>query len=58
VVACLTNPGQRSDLSDRERLALEFLDLLATDHHSIGDDLYRRVASSVVCHALRETVEC
>ncbi|QJR10234.1 hypothetical protein DSM104443_01288 [Usitatibacter rugosus] len=23
-----------------------------------GDDLYRRVASSVVCHALRETVEC
>jgi len=23
-----------------------------------GDDLYRRVASSVVCHALRETVDC
>ena len=44
VVACLTNPGQRSDLSDRERLALEFLDLLATDHHRIGDDLYRRLS--------------
>jgi len=44
VVACLTNPGLRSDLSDRERLALEFIDLLATDHHRIGDDLYRRLA--------------
>lgn len=44
VVACLTDPGQRSELSDRERLALEFLDLLATDHHRIGDDLYRRLA--------------
>ena len=43
-VACLTNPGLRSDLGDRERLALEFLDLLATDHHKIGDDLYRRLA--------------
>jgi alkylhydroperoxidase family enzyme len=44
VVACLTNPGLRSDLSDRERLALEFIELLATDHHRIGDDLYRRLA--------------
>lgn len=44
VVACLTTPGLRSDLSDRERLALEFIDLLATDHHRIGDDLYRRLA--------------
>jgi alkylhydroperoxidase family enzyme len=43
-VACLTNPALRGDLSDRERLALEFLDLLATDHHRIGDDLYRRMA--------------
>jgi len=44
VVACLTNPAMRGDLTDRERLALEFLDLLATDHHRIGDDLYRRLA--------------
>jgi hypothetical protein len=44
VVACLTTPSQRSELSARERLALEFLDLLATDHHKIGDDLYRRLA--------------
>ena len=44
VVACLTSPVLRSDLGDRERLALEFLDLLATDHHRIGDDMYRRLA--------------
>ncbi len=43
-VACLATPGLRGDLSDRERLALEFLDLLATDHHRIGRDLYRRMA--------------
>jgi alkylhydroperoxidase family enzyme len=44
VVACLTTVSLRSELSERERLALEFLDLLATDHHRIGDDLYRRLA--------------
>lgn len=43
-VACLASPGLRSDLSERERLALEFIDLLATDHHRIGRDLYRRLA--------------
>ncbi len=36
VVACLINPLMRSDLTERERRALEFLDLLATDHHKIG----------------------
>ena len=44
VVACLTTPSLRPNLSDRERLALEFLELLATDHHRIGDDVYRRMA--------------
>jgi alkylhydroperoxidase family enzyme len=44
VVACLTSPALRHDLSDRERLALEFLELLAADHHRIGDDVYRRMA--------------
>ena len=44
VVACLTDPSLRGDLSERERLALEFLELLANDHHSIGDDMYRRLA--------------
>lgn len=43
-VACLLNPALRGDLDVRQRLALEFIDLLATDHHSIGDDLYRRLA--------------
>jgi alkylhydroperoxidase family enzyme len=44
VVACLTSPSLRHNLSEREGLALEFLELLATDHHRIGDDLYRRMA--------------
>jgi alkylhydroperoxidase family enzyme len=45
VVACLTSSMLRSELSGRERLALEFLDLLATEHHRIGDDMYRRLAA-------------
>jgi alkylhydroperoxidase family enzyme len=44
VVACLTNPALRGDLSERERLALEFLERLATDHHGIDDDLFRRLS--------------
>jgi hypothetical protein len=44
-VACLASPALRGDLSARERLALEFLELLATDHHRIGDELYRRLAA-------------
>jgi len=44
VVACLTSDSLRQELSDRERLAIEFLELLATDHHRIGDELYARMA--------------
>lgn len=44
VVACLSNPALSSSLSAREQLALEYLNLLATDHHRIGDELYRRMA--------------
>jgi alkylhydroperoxidase family enzyme len=44
VVACIANPALRSDLTTRERLAIEFLDLLATDHWSIGDETYRTLA--------------
>ena len=44
VVACLVSPSLRSDLTERERRALEFLDLLATDHHRIDDDVYRGLA--------------
>ena len=39
-VACLIAPGH-SDLTDQERLAVEFLDLLSADHHAIDDEVYR-----------------
>ena len=44
VVACLISPSLRGDLTVRECRALEFLDLLATDHHKIGDAVYRGLA--------------
>lgn len=43
-VACLIEPARRADLDERERRALGFLDLLATDHHAIDDDTYRGLA--------------
>jgi hypothetical protein len=43
-VACLRTPGDREELTEREARALEFLDLLATDHFSIDDDTYRGLA--------------
>jgi hypothetical protein len=43
-VACLIDAARRDQLSERERLALEFLELLANDHHAIGDPHYRRLA--------------
>jgi hypothetical protein len=44
VVACLANPSLSDDLTQRERLALDYLQRLATDHHSIDDGTYRRLA--------------
>ncbi|HUA95013.1 MAG TPA: hypothetical protein VMB82_05745 [Acidimicrobiales bacterium] len=41
-VACLVAPGH-ADLSDQERMAVEFLDLLSADHHAIDDEFYRRL---------------
>jgi alkylhydroperoxidase family enzyme len=41
-VACLVAPGH-SQLTEQERLAVEFLDLLSADHHAIDDDMYRRL---------------
>ena len=41
-VACLIAPGH-SDLTDQERLAVEFLDLLSADHHAIDDEVYRKL---------------
>lgn len=43
-VACLIDPSLRGDLSMRERLALDYLELMATDHHRIGDETYRHLA--------------
>jgi alkylhydroperoxidase family enzyme len=41
-VACLLDPDHR-ELSDQERMALEFLDLLSADHHAMDDAFYRRL---------------
>ena len=44
VAACLVDPMQQGGLNERERRALKFLDLLATDHHSIDDAVYSGLA--------------
>ena len=41
-VACLLAPGQ-GELTEQERLAVQFLDLLSADHHAIDDDTYREL---------------
>lgn len=41
-VACLLAP-QEGDFTRQEQLAVEFLDLLSTDHHAIDDEFYRRL---------------
>jgi len=41
-VACLLDPDHRQ-LSEQERMALEFLDLLSADHHAIDAAFYRRL---------------
>ena len=41
-VACLIAPGA-GQLTDQERLAVKFLDLLSADHHAIDDEMYRQL---------------
>ena len=41
-VACLLAPGHDS-LTPQEQIAVEFLDLLSSDHHLIDDGFYRRL---------------
>ena len=41
-VACLLDVDG-GDLTEQERLAVKFLDLLSADHHAIDDDVYRRL---------------
>jgi alkylhydroperoxidase family enzyme len=41
-VACLLAPGHDA-LTPQEQMAVEFLDRLSGDHHSIDDEFYRRL---------------
>jgi alkylhydroperoxidase family enzyme len=41
-IACLLAPGH-DDLTDQERMAIEFLDLLSADHHAIDAEFYGRL---------------
>jgi len=43
-VACLLAPGH-SELTEQERLAVEFLDRLSADHHGIDDEFYRELGA-------------
>jgi alkylhydroperoxidase family enzyme len=43
-VACLIAPGG-SQLTEQERLAVQFLDLLSADHHAIDDEVYRELGT-------------
>jgi alkylhydroperoxidase family enzyme len=43
-VACLLSPGG-SRLTEQERLAVNFLDLLSADHHAIDDEVYRELGT-------------
>jgi alkylhydroperoxidase family enzyme len=42
-VACLLAPGH-TELTEQERLAVRFLDLLSADHHAIDASFYRELA--------------
>ena len=42
-VACLLAPGH-SELTEQERLAVQFLDLLSADHHAIDAEIYRELS--------------
>lgn len=44
VVACMIDPALTGKLAPHEQVALEYLKRLATDHFSIDDDMYRRLA--------------
>ncbi len=43
-VACLVAPGH-GELTEQERLAVHFLDLLSADHHAIDDEVYRELGT-------------
>src|SRR6201991_5320644 len=41
-VACLLTPADGT-FTPREQLAVEFLDLLSSDHHAMDDEFYKRL---------------
>lgn len=43
-IACMVDPDA-ANYSPRERLALRFLTLMATDHHAVTPDVYRELAT-------------
>jgi alkylhydroperoxidase family enzyme len=43
-VACLVDPSAGA-FTDRERLAIKMVDLMANNHHAIDDDLIREMAT-------------
>jgi alkylhydroperoxidase family enzyme len=43
-VACLISPGG-PQLTEQERLAINFLDLLSADHHAIDDEVYQELGT-------------
>ena len=52
-VACLVDPPPGMH-TERERLAIRFVDLLASDHHAIDDEFYREMGA---CFTVEEIVE-
>jgi alkylhydroperoxidase family enzyme len=42
-IACLVDSGHQ-DLTPRESMAVQFLDLLSADHHAIDDEFYRELS--------------
>jgi alkylhydroperoxidase family enzyme len=42
-VACLVDPAKAGS-NQRERLAIQLVDLMATDHHAIDGEVFRRLA--------------
>ncbi len=54
LVVCMLDTGPNDKLSERERLAVDYLERLANDHHSIDDAVYRRLAN---CFTTAEIVE-
>lgn len=45
-IACMLDSSLRDDLDEREQLALQLIDMMATDHHQIDDDFVRELAGS------------